>query len=65
MTRAGETVRLRDPADDRAPRGRHDGRLNALCWCQHKAVPVHPHDLQLGLTASCGRSWCSPPKGGR
>lgn len=63
MTRPQQAPKLRDPAVSRAPRGRHDGRLNAECWRQCAVVPVEPHDLQDGRTESCGRTWCTPPIG--
>jgi len=54
--------RLRDPNEDRAPRGRHDGLLDTQCWCQHRLVPVDPEDIRAGITRSCGRAWCTPPR---
>ena len=64
MTR-NRTPIPRDPNEERAPRGRRDGLLDAQCWCQRDIVPVDPKDLQAGLTGACRRLGCSAPIGGR
>lgn len=63
MARTPRTPTQRDPNEARAPRGRHDGRLDSECWCRRKTVPVEPADLKAGRTESCGRPWCTPPIG--
>ena len=63
VTRTKRAPRLRDPNEDRAPRGRRDGRCIAQCWCQRGLVPVEPAVLRACRTETCGRAWCAGPMG--
>lgn len=43
------------------PRGRRDGLLESLCWCERAVVLVRPADVAELSTASCGRPECHDP----
>jgi hypothetical protein len=46
-------------ARGRLDRWVHNGRLEALCWCQDAILPVPVIWVRRGLTFSCGRDNCT------
>lgn len=38
------------------------GYLAVMCWCGRKVVHAKPEDVKAGLTGSCGRPNCRPPR---
>lgn len=45
------------------PNSERTGRLEALCWCEHRIVRVPATDIRAGQTGTCGRAGCHPPDG--